>query len=832
MKENMKIRGQLRTYLQWPIILSVFLLAANLAVGIVSPAAGLVMSGFTVIYVLVALWLFMYRRKRLMGGLVEFSAEYAWVQKQLLYEMAVPYAIADTEGHFLWLNHSFSEIVGEDKNCRKNIAAVFPELTREVLDEMDEKTSVHSSFDGRFYRIDIQQVALSETEGMKLGAVDEDSGEMLLVLYLCDETEILRCKQQINNQRLVAGLIYLDNYDEALESVEEVRRSLLVALIDRKITKYFMAMEGIVKKLENDKYLFVIKQQYTKEIQESRFSILEDVKTVNIGNDMAVTLSIGMGMNGDSYIRNYEYARTAIDMALGRGGDQAVVKDGTKIRYYGGKSQQLEKTTRVKARVKAHAMRELMDTKDKMLIMGHKIGDTDSFGAAIGIWRIATSFNKKARIVINGVNSSVKPMMARFENSSDYPEDLFLTGEEAAEWADSNTMLVVVDVNRPSITEAPELLKQIKTIVVLDHHRQSSEIIDNAVLSYVEPYASSACEMVAEVLQYIGDDGIKIKPAEADAMYAGIVIDTNNFMNQAGVRTFEAAAFLRRNGADVVRVRKLFRDRLEDYRARAEAIQKAEIYHGAFAISVCPSEGLESPTVVGAQAANELLDIVGIKASFILTQMGDTIYFSARSIDEINVQIIMERLGGGGHRTIAGAQLKGATIDEAREKLKDLIDGYDGERRNITMEVVLLEDVKALGKKGQIVKVSDGYGRNFILTKKLGIEATPKNLNDLKLQKANEAKIAAEHLAAAKDLAKHLEDKSITLSIKAGEGGKAFGSVSSKEIAKAIKDQLNLDIDKKKLVLPEPIKTFGTHEVPIKLHKEVTGKLAVKVVEA
>ena len=632
MKENMKIRGQLRTYLQWPIILSVFLLAANLAVGIVSPAAGLVMSGFTVIYVLVALWLFMYRRKRLMGGLVEFSAEYAWVQKQLLYEMAVPYAIADTEGHFLWLNHSFSEIVGEDKNCRKNIAAVFPELTREVLDEMDEKTSVHSSFDGRFYRIDIQQVALSETEGMKLGAVDEDSDEMLLVLYLCDETEILRCKQQINNQRLVAGLIYLDNYDEALESVEEVRRSLLVALIDRKITKYFMAMEGIVKKLENDKYLFVIKQQYTKEIQESRFSILEDVKTVNIGNDMAVTLSIGMGMNGDSYIRNYEYARTAIDMALGRGGDQAVVKDGTKIRYYGGKSQQLEKTTRVKARVKAHAMRELMDTKDKMLIMGHKIGDTDSFGAAIGIWRIATSFNKKARIVINGV-----------------------------------------DVNRPSITEAPELLKQIKTIVVLDHHRQSSEIIDNAVLSYVEPYASSACEMVAEVLQYIGDDGIKIKPAEADAMYAGIVIDTNNFMNQAGVRTFEAAAFLRRNGADVVRVRKLFRDRLEDYRARAEAIQKAEIYHGAFAISVCPSEGLESPTVVGAQAANELLDIVGIKASFILTQMGDTIYFSARSIDEINVQIIMERLGGGGHRTIAGAQLKGATIDEAREKLKDLM---------------------------------------------------------------------------------------------------------------------------------------------------------------
>ncbi len=537
---------------------------------------------------------------------------------------------------------------------------------------MEERSSIHSSFDGKFYRVDIRQIYMDENESLKLEEAQGITEETLLAIYLFDETEVLSYKREIDNQKLVAGLIYLDNYEEALESVEEVRRSLLSALIDRKINKYISNMDGIVKKLEKDKYLFVIKQQYTEEIQENRFSLLEDVKTVNIGNEMAVTLSIGMGMNGTSYITNYEYARTAIDMALGRGGDQAVVKDGTRIRYYGGKSQQLEKTTRVKARVKAHAMRELMDTKDKLLIMGHKIGDIDSFGAAIGIYRIATSFNKKARIVVNSVNSSVKPMMARFQNNPDYPEDLLMTGEEAAEWADANTMLFVVDVNRPSIAEAPELLKKIKTIVVLDHHRQSSEIIDNAVLSYVEPYASSTCEMVAEILQYIGD-GIKIKPAEADAMYAGIVIDTNNFMNQAGVRTFEAAAFLRRNGADVVRVRKLFRDKLEDYKARAEAIQKAEIFKEYFAISECPAEGIESPTVVGAQAANEMLDIVGIKASFVLTHLDDTIYFSARSIDEINVQIMMEKMGGGGHRTIAGAQLKGATIEEAKVKLKEII---------------------------------------------------------------------------------------------------------------------------------------------------------------
>lgn len=674
MRENVKIQGQLRFYLQWPVILSVFLMAANLVVGAVSPKAGIVMSGFTLIYILIALWLMLYRRKRLLGGLVEFSAEYASIQKQLIYDMATPYAIAGEDGHLIWMNKAFSAATREEKGCRKNLSALFPEVTRELLDDMEDQGCIHSSYDGKFYQIDIRRICMDEAEGLKLGMSRDSLQECLLAVYLFDETEVIFYKQEIDKQKLVAGLIYLDNYDEALESVEEVRRSLLSALIDRKINKYISNMDGIVKKLEKDKYLFVVKQQYTEQIQENRFALLEDVKTVNIGNEMAVTLSIGMGMNGDSYIRNYEYARTAIDMALGRGGDQAVVKDGAKIRYYGGKSQQLEKTTRVKARVKAHAMRELMETKDKMLIMGHKIGDIDSFGAAIGIYRIATSFNKKARIVVNSVNSSVKPMMARFQDNPDYPEDLLMTGEEAAEWADANTMLVVVDVNRPSIAEAPELLQQIKTIVVLDHHRQSSEIIDNAVLSYVEPFASSTCEMVAEILQYIGD-GIRVKPAEADAMYAGIVIDTNNFLNQAGVRTFEAAAFLRRNGADVVRVRKLFRDKLEDYQARAQAIQMAEIYKDYFAISECPADGLESPTVVGAQAANELLDIVGIKASFVLTQLDNTVYFSARSIDEINVQVMMEKMGGGGHRTIAGAQLKDTTVGEAKDRLKEIISG-------------------------------------------------------------------------------------------------------------------------------------------------------------
>lgn len=676
MKEKIKVKGQLRIYMQWPLYMTALLIVANAVIGVVSVKAGIILAVFTLLYMGVAFWLYTYRRKRLLSGLVEFSAEYSWMQRQLLTDLGLPYGLADENGRILWGNTALTEVLGEEKplkTARKNLMNLFPEITKDVLALKEGEVAFHTSRNEKKYNVQLKAVQMQNPAEEITEAIGTDGAEQMLVaFYLFDETEILTYKKMVDDQKMVAGLVYLDNYDEALESVEEVRRSLLTALIDRKISKYISAMDGIVKKLEKDKYFIAIKQCCIPELKENRFSILEEVKTVNIGNEMAVTLSIGLGMNGESYSRNYEFARIAIDMALGRGGDQAVIKDGERIQYFGGKAQQVEKTTRVKARVKAHALRELMETKDRLLIMGHRLTDIDSFGAAAGIYRIATAMDKKANIVINEVTSSVRPMMERFVGNADYPEDLFLTGTRAAELVDGNTMLVVVDVNRPSITDAPELLKLVKTIVVLDHHRQSSEIIDNAVLSYVEPYASSACEMVAEVLQYIADS-IKIKSAEADAMYAGIVIDTNNFTNQTGVRTFEAAAFLRRNGADVVRVRKLFRDDLKDYKARAEAVREAEIFEDYFAISVCPSEGVDSPTVVGAQAANELLNIAGIKASVVMTFYNSTIYLSARSIDEVNVQVMMEKLGGGGHRTIAGAQLKDMTMEEAKKRVKAVV---------------------------------------------------------------------------------------------------------------------------------------------------------------
>ena len=675
MRNRRKVRGSFRLYLQWPLFLSAFLIVLTAIVGAGSLKAGIIVSIFTLVYVGIALWLYFSRKRGMLQGLISFASEYGKSSQVLMDEMLIPYGITDKTGHFLWANGQFQSILAEDKSGVRNITAIFPEVTRQMLATGGQIVSVHSSFGDKKYRVDLKEVNLDlfTREAIRDGEEKEggDSASVTAV-YLIDETQMLKYRQQVNDQKLVAGLIYLDNYDEALESVEEVRRSLLIALIDRKINKYIGSLEGIVKKLEKDKYFFVMKRQYMLKMQEEHFSILEDVKTVNIGNDMAVTLSIGIGMNGETYGQNYEYARASIDMALGRGGDQAVVKDGDKIQYYGGKAQQMEKTTRVKARVKAHALRELMENKDRLLIMGHRMADIDSFGAAVGIYRIAVSMNKKAHIVLNEVTSSVRPMMERFIESGEYPEDMFLKGPEAAGLADPGTMLVVVDVNRPSITDEPSLLSLVRTIVVLDHHRTSSEIIDNAVLSYVEPYASSACEMVAEVVQYIAD-GIRVRPPEADAMYAGIVIDTQNFTNQTGVRTFEAAAFLRRSGADITRVRKLFREDMKDYQAKAEAVRAAEVYMDAFAISECPARGLGSPTIVGAQAANELLEIRGIKASIVLTAYNGIIYFSARSIDEVNVQVMMEKLGGGGHRTIAGAQMKDVTVEEAKARLKEVI---------------------------------------------------------------------------------------------------------------------------------------------------------------
>lgn len=675
MKKRIKLKGRIKTYLQFSIYLGGLLLVVNAGIVAIDYRAGLLLGFFTLFYFAVTLSLYFYNKPVIMNELVSFATQYGQIQKRLLRELELPHALLDDTGKVIWTNVAFENIIYQPKGYNKTITALFPSITRDKLPDNEgvEEAQYELTYDSKEYIAKFKRISLKEMAENSAMIEAEGYEGYLIAVYLFDETALHIALQEVDDQSLSVGLFYLDNYEEALESVEEVRRSLLIALIDRKINKYIAALDGIVKKLEKDKYLVVMRKKSVAQLQSARFDILEDVKTVNIGNEMAVTLSIGVGLDGLTYAQNYEFARNAIDLALGRGGDQAVLKTPESIIYYGGKSQQVEKNTRVKARVKAHALKEIIAGKDKVLIMGHRMADVDSFGSAVGIYRIAQALDRKAHIVLNDVSNTLQPLVDLFKNNPEYDSDMIVGSSQAMEIAGNNAVLVVVDVNRPSITECPDLLRVCKSIVVLDHHRQGTDTIENATLSYVEPYASSACEMVSEILQYTADN-IKIRTEEADCMYSGIMIDTNNFMSKTGVRTFEAAAFLRRSGADVTRVRKMFREDAAEYKAKADAVSQAEIYRQSFAISVCLSEDVQSPTIIGAQAANELLNIKGVKASFVLTDYQGKIYVSARSIDEVNVQIIMERMGGGGHMSIAATQLEGISMAEAIGSLKSTID--------------------------------------------------------------------------------------------------------------------------------------------------------------
>lgn len=673
MRNDMEVKGRLKWYLRWPIILNIIVGIMTLGVVLIDHKAGGLMGVFFLVHLIFSIVVSFYSKPAIMEELINFGLQYGQIQKKLLHELEIPYGVLDSSGKMMWENDALTKLVG-NVTVHRNIQSIFPSVNLKKIQEMEEKCCIEVIHEERIYRAEFCRMHVEDFSEHNDMVVFDHPENVLIAMFMFDETDIRRYIRENQEQKLVAGIIFIDNFEEAMSSTEEVRRSLLAALIERKITKYMQSYDAIITKVEKDRYTFVINHKHMSAIQSSRFSILDEVREINIGNEMSVTLCIGVGMNAISYGQSYTWAQNAIDLALGRGGDQAVVKAGDKISYYGGKTKQVEKGTRVKARVKAHALKQIIMGKDQVVIMGHKIGDVDSFGSAIGVYRAAKTLNKPAHIVINEVTTSVRPIINNFKNNPDYEPDMFLKSSEAASIINMETALIVVDVNRPSYTEGPELLNRTKTVVILDHHRQSSESIESPVLSYIEPYASSACEMVAEILQYIAD-GVKLRPIEADAMFAGLMIDTNNFSSKTGVRTFEAAAFLKKSGADITRVHLAFRDSMEIYRARAEAVRHASMDNG-MAYAVCPAEGLESPTIVGAQVANELLNITGIRASFVFTRVKDTIYVSARSTegtDGLNVQLVMERIGGGGHGTIAGAQIQNMSENQAMALVKRTI---------------------------------------------------------------------------------------------------------------------------------------------------------------
>ena len=650
MSRQERRKKKLSAFFKIPILLGLFLAGITVLVYFIDWPIGIILTIFLVIYFVFTLYMYLNNSEILRKEMVEFATSYGELQGELLKSFDIPYALLDETGKIMWFNDAFGTAVHKDSDYRRSITTIFPAIRREGLPKDEKEIRVQVEMEGTTFMAQIKKLNMADLLPSNTMLDDKARKGELYSLFLIDDTAARIAIQEVDDQSMVVGFVYIDNYEEAVDTLEDVRKSLLVALIDRKVTKYFSSIDGICSKMEKDKYLIVMRKKALHQLEEDHFDLLEDAKTVKIGNEMAITLSIGIGLDGLSYAQNYEFARNAIDLALGRGGDQAVVKNFENVTYYGGKSRQVEKSTRVKARVKAQALKEILNIRDTVFIMGHRLGDPDSFGAALGIYRIAQTLNRKAYIVLNDRTVSLRQVLTLFDKNENYSKDMIIDSVTAIESVTDNSALVVVDVNTPSRTECPELLKLCKSIVVLDHHRQGKEVIENATLSYVEPYASSACEMVSEILQYTGEN-IKVRPEEADAIYGGIVVDTNNFTNRSGVRTFEAAAFLRRCGADVTRVRKLFREDVVSYRAKADAVSHAQIFRDAFAISVCNAENVQSPTVVGAQAADDLLDIKGV----------------------VNVQLIMEKMGGGGHLNIAGCQLDNVTIDEAIATLKKTI---------------------------------------------------------------------------------------------------------------------------------------------------------------
>ncbi len=678
MDNKQRLMPFIKGLIRWPLYLSLLLAVLTVYEYTISTKAGIVSTVVLVLYVAAVGILILVKRKTLVEELVRFGVSYGLVQRRLSSDLEIPYAVLDRTGSILWANRKFTSLVGDKIKARQQVTDFFEELEPSVYPPDNEKTEILLSFSESDYRVCLQSITVEGIQNDARWGTDKlrpapEYADTLVCVFMYDETVINHLRKELRDRETIVGLLYIDNYDEALESIDEVRRSLFAALVDRKINKYFQNYDTIIRKFEKDKYILVCQNLSLDKLKAARFEILDEVRGVNIGNEMNFTISIGIGAEPETFSRSYESARAAMDLALGRGGDQVVIRDKDSVKYFGGKSSSVEKNSKVKSRIKAHALRELIETKDKILVMGHSMPDIDAFGAAVGIYKIASSLNKETHIVLGEVTSSIRAMVNKFTEVAEYSE-VIISPDQALSIIDPMTLVVVVDVNRPSYTECPELLDKAKTIVVLDHHRQSDGSIDNAALSYIEPSASSACEVVSEIIQYIKDD-FKLKPLEADAMLAGIMVDSNNFLTKTGMRTFESAAFLRKNGADITRIRKMFREEMNEYIARARSVSQARIYMQHFAFAECDAKDVDSPTVIGAQVANELMDINNIKASFVFTDYNGTIYVSARSIDEVNVQIIMEKLGGGGHMSVAGVQFNDCTVDEAMNKVKEVLRG-------------------------------------------------------------------------------------------------------------------------------------------------------------
>lgn len=565
-------------------------------------------------------------------------------------------------GEILWGNDRFIGLTDlQDKLFEVSVGDVVPGFDGYWLREGKRESPEHVVWNHRTYRV---YGALSHPDELK------GDHSMLATTYWLDITESEQMRQTLDMTRPAVAILMIDNYEDLMKACPESKRSALLAEIEGKLNDWCAGSGALLLSYDRDRYLFVMEEKDFAVYAEKKFDVLDTVRTVESGG-VSATLSIGVGRDGDSFDGLFKNADLALEMALSRGGDQAVVKDRNNFEFYGGRSKTTEKRTKVKSRVMANALRELIDDARNVYVMGHKYADMDSLGAAAGICCISRKLGKKAQIVIDTENNAAHPVLRALQQMPEY-NGVFVNGDTAFLHAQPDTLLVVVDTNRPDSVESEPLLESCTRVAVIDHHRRGSSYIDKMTLNYHEPYASSASELITELLQYLVEPTDVLK-CEAEALLAGIVLDTKNFTNRTGGRTFEAAAYLRRSGADTQDVQRMFQSDLDAMVTRYAIMRQAEIYHGDIAI-VAADEAYDR--VTAAKAADELLTIRGIRASFVMYRKDDGVYMSARSLGEVNVQVILEALGGGGNSTTAGGQAKGITVAEAKEKLLAAIDKY------------------------------------------------------------------------------------------------------------------------------------------------------------
>ena len=596
--------------------------------------------------------------------------------KTSLINSPFPLIIVENDGNIIWKSSKF---VSEFANIDINTYVTDINLDiRDIVKKSREKTNKEDiirqvDIGDKTYKVIGKYIKYSKNRDRK------SKKEYMVILYFIDETENIKLREEYEDSKSCIGIVMIDNYEEMMLRLETEEKPQITAEIDKCIYDWANETEGVLIKVEKDRYIYFFEQRYLEKIKEEKFSILDKIKEINTNEKVQFTLSIAISNEGITDREKYKSAQTAMDIVLGRGGDQAVIRENEIYKFFGGRAQEVEKRTKVKARIVAHALENLIKECQKVMIMGHTNPDMDAIGSCMGIYRLAKTVGKDAYIICDKSVATLENFMKTIEKDTEY-EDIIINKEVAEENIDEDTLLVIVDTNKINYVEAPELIDKTKKVVVIDHHRRSTDYIDSATLIFQEVYASSAAELVTELLQYV-ENKVTLKKIEAESLYAGIMMDTKNFTFKTGVRTFEAAAYLRRCGVDIIRVKKWFQSDLESFNKIADIVKKAEIVNETIAISTYDKKTKEA-NLICAKAADELLTISDITASFVIGNLGDKICISGRSIGDINVQIILEKLGGGGHITLAGAQVEGMTMEETKQELINRINEYFSEIEN------------------------------------------------------------------------------------------------------------------------------------------------------